>query len=290
MVKVTRKIKIRLARRFFWPLLLLLFQQVNAEGLEVKWYGTTCMTISDGKEIVLLDPYFTRPGLWDLLVNTTATSDEKLVKKMLAGDFERLSGILISHTHFDHIVDLKTVVNKRNIPVYGPKNTVAIAKAMGIIETRPNVFKNGESFNLGAFKITPFKIEHSPLPIGIMYARGEMTNEAKTELGWNDFKSMQGYSFYIEHAEGTILFHPTAEGRTYPEIKKVDGLIVGLTGRDLTELKEKVLNPIEAKVVIPVHHDLLIAPVDGQIQKMPFYPTLGEFPKGTFPISYKIKK
>ncbi|MCR9204592.1 MAG: MBL fold metallo-hydrolase, partial [Halobacteriovoraceae bacterium] len=264
---------------------------VYGAGLEVKWYGTTCLTISDGTETLLVDPYFTKPSIWDLVWNRKATSDEALVKKTLGKDLEKIKGILISHTHFDHIVDLGSVLKiKKEALVFGPKNTKPLLKKMGNEKAKLSLVSEKKEIVIGNFKITPYKIEHSTLPIGIDYARGSVNEKNQGPLHWHDFKSQESFSYLIEHAEGKILFHPTAEGRTYSNIKSVDGLIVGLTSRNLEHLKETVLNPIKAKVIIPVHHDYLLGKVDEPIEKMPFYPTLGEFPTGTFPKVFKIGK
>lgn len=290
MVKgINKKSPQRMARWIVWPLIGL--QGFSVAGLEVKWYGTTCLTISDGTETLLVDPYITKPSVWDLLWNRLATSDEALVKKTLGKDLEKVKGILISHTHFDHVVDLGSVLKiKKDVPVFGPKNTRPLLKRMEVEKAKLSLVSESKEIVLGNFKITPYKIEHSALPIGINYARGKVDEKDQGPLRWHDFKSQESFSYLIKHAEGTILFHPTAEGRTYSNLKSVDGLIVGITSRNLEQLKKTVINPIKAKVLIPVHNDYLLGKVDEPIEKMPFYPTLGKFPKGKFPMSFKIGK
>lgn len=292
MVKVTNiihSIDLRARQRAAWLSLVLLGSQMNVNAaLEMKWYGTTCLTLSDGKSTLLMDPFFTRPNLLEIILNKEARSDRELVKKYLKESIPSLEGILVTHTHFDHIVDLATVLQlKSNISVVGPKNTQAFLKGRNILTSPFVLSENEKEYKIGNFKIKAFKIEHSKLPFGIEYAKGDIKTEQKEPMGWNDFKSNQGFSYYIEHPEGDVLIHPTAVPRKY-EISKVDTLVVGLTQRNIEALEEKVLKKIQARQVIPVHNDYFFTDISNPIEKMPFYPVIGEFPKGHFPFTYKI--
>ncbi|MGL6202330.1 MAG: ribonuclease J [Lachnospiraceae bacterium] len=84
----------------------------------------------------------------------------------LKDNIEKVKGFVITHGHEDHIGGLAYVLKEINLPIYATKLT------MGIIEnklkehnllrsTRRKVVKQGQSINLGKFRIEFVKTNHS---------------------------------------------------------------------------------------------------------------------------------
>jgi len=79
----------------------------------------------------------------------------------------KIQGILFTHGHEDHIGAVRHVVEAfPNVPLYATRLTaglieVKLREARLARETKMNVFRDGETFRLGTFKIEAFHMSHS---------------------------------------------------------------------------------------------------------------------------------
>ncbi len=270
----------------FWIGLFFFEHQVMA--LDIQWLGASCLTIKDEKTRLIFDPFVTRPPWWKVLTNSTLKSNKHLVKKYFAPSSKE-TAIIISHTHYDHVLDLPEVARlNKKASIYGPQETAKILEHQNIRKNRLNSLKEKKEFRVGQFKLTTFEVKHSPLPLGIEFSRGPMNLKGKKKIGAFDFKSLTSFSFLIEHPQGKILLHPTAEVRHYQDLPSIDLLIVGLTSWNTTLLKSNLINKIKAKKVMAIHHDNFFKKLNEPMEKMPFSPVLNEFPRGYFPLTFTI--
>ena len=82
---------------------------LGAGGLYVAWQG----------HALLLDPFFSNPGLGKVLFGRLA-SDPEAVRKGLQGlDLSRVRAIVVGHSHYDHLGDLPAVAEHvPGVPLY----------------------------------------------------------------------------------------------------------------------------------------------------------------------------
>lgn len=74
---------------------------------------------------------------------------------------EDLNGILITHTHTDHISGLQTLCKCTRAPLYGTRETLAaLCRRMTGLEDRMLALTPGEPFPLGDCLITPVSTSH----------------------------------------------------------------------------------------------------------------------------------
>jgi L-ascorbate metabolism protein UlaG (beta-lactamase superfamily) len=272
-----------------WSLLILSPSQSLA--MEIKWYGTGCLSITDGDSVLIFDPFLTRPNLWKVLTNQKLESNKELVQEVFGRyKIKKHIGLFITHNHYDHILDLpNTLELLENPPVVVPSETAKILRAKKVPKEVIQIANEEEGYyKVGKFKIKAYAVEHSKLPLNISFAEGTMEENPVWPLGAFDMKAKENFSYHIQHPNGDILYHPTAQPYNYP-ISKVHTLIVGLTSPFITELKEQVINKIHHHQLISVHNDNFFRPFKAPLEKMPFYPTLGEKLSGLLPKSYTIE-
>ena len=88
-------------------------------------------------------------------------------KKLKAVEF---SAVLVTHSHGDHDSGLKTLLSRRDIPVFANAMTAeTIVHECGVPEDAFVCFENGQSFEIGQFSISPFSIPHDTSdPVGFL--------------------------------------------------------------------------------------------------------------------------
>lgn len=251
--------------------------------------------MTDGETIILTDPFFTRPSFWSVLFGRTLKSDPDLIKSFLE-PYQKIKNkiVIISHTHYDHILDLKnlllmwpdaTVIGPKETPLFAPPthSRFISADTMGPV-------------GIGKFKIRSFPAVHAPLPLGIEFAKGERTSPLPSNPDAYDFLASRSFSFSIEHPQNKIIFHPGAylkySHKDFPFVP--DTLFVGAQGRHKTKDYLKFLKEIGAApqktAIVPVHHDNFFKPLGKEFSVMPLftYETLKKELNKT-PYSFNLK-
>src|SRR6185437_11892785 len=112
--------------------------------------------------------------------------------KSLGDDPHKLSAILITHEHSDHIYGLATLAKKLGIPIFmtgathhawkrSLRDQTGEAPQLNCLE----VFSSGRDFHIGDIAVTPFTIPHDAAdPVGFTF-RAEGTKIAfATDLGY----------------------------------------------------------------------------------------------------------
>ena len=93
--------------------------------------------------------------------------------------------ILLTHSHADHVNGLKVLLKHRDVPVYANAMTAeSVICQEHIDETAFVCFENGQSFDIGAFQISPFSIPHDTSdPVGYLIRAAGQTYFHGTDIG-----------------------------------------------------------------------------------------------------------
>lgn len=92
----------------------------------------------------------------------------------LTDNKEKVKAIILTHGHEDHIGGLSYVLKELNVPVYGTKLTLGLVasklkEAQILNESSLNLINNETELNIGIFKISFFKTNHSiPDSVGVV--------------------------------------------------------------------------------------------------------------------------
>ena len=149
----------------------------NQSKLTLIYLGTAGWQISNGKTILLVDPYFTRargkasaPGMPGDDVDTHDTRhlyayDEPVPPDTAAIDahISRADYIFVTHAHIDHVMDVPYIAKKTSAQVIGNLNATNLMLANKIPETQLIMVKGGEDYEFGDFSVRVIPSLHSAL-------------------------------------------------------------------------------------------------------------------------------
>lgn len=108
--------------------------------MKITWFGTASVALDDGTTKLLLDPF---------------TRMNRRLPKVTVKDFTGFDHMLLSHGHFDHIVDVPAILREdKNVDVYCTKTPLRTLISRGADGTRLNLVAPEDSFDLGSFHIT----------------------------------------------------------------------------------------------------------------------------------------
>lgn len=166
-----------------------------------RFFGTTTLAFSDGKNAIMIDALLTRPGMGEVLLGKVA-SDPALVGSILTrARLGKIDLLLVTHTHYDHALDVASVATWTGATIVGSPSTREVALGGGVPDARIRTIKGGERFTAGDFTVTAIRSVHS---LGDRVP-GEVTAPLKPPAEAKDYK--EGGTFaYSDRA--SRLSHP----------------------------------------------------------------------------------
>ena len=244
----------------------------------LKWLGTAGWELSDGNTVILIDPYISRilgpqpPG--------------RAPYKQLPGDTRKLYGwddvraidtvavdlhvpkanyVLVTHTHYDHVLDVPHIALKTHATVIGTESTANVLRAYGVSEEQLVAVRGGEDFEFGVFSVKVIPSIHSPLDHKHYFSSAVAPPGMKAPLTLNQMHPEGGTLAYMIrfHGHQILVFG----GMNYIERElqalEPDVVLVGAAGSrtenyDYCGRLMRVLH--FPAVVIPTHWDNIAAP------------------------------
>ena len=96
----------------------------------------------------------------------------------------RVHGVLLTHSHRDHVFGLKALFGRRGVPVYANAMTAETTVCQECIDASMFAcFENGQPFSLGPFEISAFSVPHDTSdPVGYV-VRGACVYFHATDVG-----------------------------------------------------------------------------------------------------------
>jgi len=151
-----------------------------------------------------------------------------------------LLGILVTHSHTDHVGGLDTFLKHHNVPIF------ANAATADAIEGCNDIFENGQSFDIGPFSIHPFSIPHDTAdPVGyLVRAEGETYfhgTDIGTPLDSIGLKLAEADFATLESNHDPVMLRTS--GRPMPLIQRIAGPRGHLANEQSCDLVRRFASP-----------------------------------------------
>lgn len=158
-------------------LILLLALTLRADPVSLAYLGTAGWQITNGKIVILIDPYLTRvksrspnddvsPD--DPRPSVTRDSIVESDTAVIDAHIKKADFIFLTHTHSDHSLDMPYIARKTGARVVGTESTANVARAYDVPERQIQVVKGGEDLNFEGFSVRVIRSVHGifrkPMP------------------------------------------------------------------------------------------------------------------------------
>ncbi len=246
----------------------------------LEYMGAAGWRITDGTTVILIDPYLSRilgpppplappytrlPGDtrqiygWnDVAVPDVAAIDTHVPK----ADF-----ILVTHTHYDHVLDVPHIALKSHCTVVGTESTENVMRAYSVPEGQLITVRGGEDYDFRVFSVRVIPSLHSPLDHKHYFSSETAPAGMKAPLTLLQMHPEGGTLAYLIrfHGHKILVFG----GMNYIE-REIEGLepdvvLVGASAsrKEIYDYTGRLLRTLHSPpLVLPTHWDNFFAPYE----------------------------
>lgn len=233
----------------------------TAASIRVTYLGVNGFQFETNDHALLVDPYFTRAGVWAGALNERVESNSTRVAAGLGHIQHNPDAILVTHAHFDHLLDVPEIMRRTRARLISGPTAVRLVTSFGISGTACRAVKPGSAQRIGPWTIRVVAAQHDHLFGKIPFnGRSASSKPAKA----SDWVLGEPLAFVIEAAGKRIYIDsggiPGAPPG--PRIQDVDLAILGVALPDSRERFGEAVRQLRPRYIFPSHQDDMFAPLD----------------------------
>ncbi|MBN1429512.1 MAG: MBL fold metallo-hydrolase [Anaerolineae bacterium] len=224
-----------------------------------RWLGVAGIELNVEGRGIIIDPYFTRFPLWKMWIGPIYPDRDLIIKNI-----PRCDTILVTHAHFDHVMDVPIAALHTGATVMGSRNTCLIAGASGVPAKQIRRIEAGDRLELGDFRVDVLPARHGKTAIDRII-NGPMPADLKIPLRALDYRMDQCLAFLVEVDGLRILI---GSGEIVEENTPADILFVGAIAleNETDRYYSTAMERTRPSIVIPYHWDDMFRPLSKPVR------------------------
>lgn len=253
---------------------------VNDQGtpsdssVRITFFGVSTILFDDGETQILIDGFFSRPSIIKAFTSPIASDTTIIADVIKQHGINRLKGIFVTHSHYDHGFDAGYVSKMTGAILYGSNSTLNIGRGADLPESQLQLYEPNVDLHIGDFTVRVVPSLHG----------GNALNDSKVEIPvpLKQPASMKAYAeggafdFLITHHGKKIYVKPSPNFIAgaldslsanvvmlgIPTVTKQDSLWSN-------QFYQENVTALEPSILIPIHWDNFFTPLSDELSMLP---------------------
>jgi len=249
-----------------------------ANTIRVTYLGVNGFQFETGKHTLLVDPYFTRVGFWPAALNQRIESNPQRVSKGLKHVCPHVEAILVTHPHFDHLLDVPDIAKQTGARIFSGPTAIQLVESVGISPNQCETVHPGSTRAISPWTIRVLNAQHDRLFGKVPFERcprgapGQGEMPLKRPVKVSDWCVGEPLAFVIE-AGGKRIYVDSGgvpgapPSATVGHVRhgesvrwRIDLAILGAALPDSRARFAEVVRQLEPRYIFPSHEDDMFAP------------------------------
>jgi L-ascorbate metabolism protein UlaG (beta-lactamase superfamily) len=240
------------------------------DGVRVTYLGTNGYQFEFKGRSLLIDPYFSRVDLLSAAVGSRIQPNASRINDGLRHLAPKADAILVTHGHFDHLLDVPAVMANTRARLIASASSVDLAKRAGALSG--DAVKPGDMRRIGPWKIRVLSATHDRLFDKVPFDRPHsQTGPPQRAADWICGEPL---AFLIEVSGQRIYIDSGGTPAQLPPNERVDLAILGMALPDSRARLVAALARLQPRYFLPSHQDDFFRPLSAGFQFGP----LTDFP------------
>lgn len=216
----------------------------------LTYLGVAGWSLQSGEHTMLFDPYVTRSAV-DEDFDTVVVPDGSAIARFVP---RRAELVVVSHSHFDHALDVPEIALRTGAAVLGTSSTAELARASHVPEPQIVAVSGGEELVFGSFRVRAVKALHSLTGVPNL----PIAHRPRLPMRARDYHEGGTLQYFVRFGDRTLYFIGTAnlnEGQLKGMHADIAIVALGLRHK-VPDYTCKLLRALGLpKLVLPNHFD-----------------------------------
>jgi L-ascorbate metabolism protein UlaG (beta-lactamase superfamily) len=234
--------------------------------VRVTYLGTNGFQFESGNHVLLVDPYFSRINLWQVVLSSAIQPDQNRIADAMTHLASKVDAILVTHAHVDHLLDAPVLMRKTGARLIGSRTAMELAERAGVPASRCHAVTGGEVLSVGPWRICAFTVTHDRL-FSIVPFAGHVRGSGPPRRA-ADWVCGEPLAYLIEIAGERIFIDSGGTPAVLPptNIAPVDLAILGAALPDSRARFSAAVRRLRPRYVFPSHQDNFFRPLSAGFQ------------------------
>ncbi len=237
---------------------------MGALDVKTRWAGAAHVEVYCGPDVLLIDPYCSRPGKMEILTQPLRPRIGK-IRSFLNGIGGTVRAIAVGHTHFDHSLDAPEIARFTHAAVLGSSSLATLFELSGLPGV-VTVCQPHDPVDIGqSMRVTMIPSRHGRILGKFFLMEGEIDRRRRLPLRAHRYRLGSMFAVHVRTG-GISILHVGSAGFKAEELESVrcDILFLCVSGwKGTPGYPQMVIDLVRPSCVVPIHHDDFTVPIGG---------------------------